>query len=505
MVQDTLLLRFRGEPLREFPIRGSVAVGRGAYCDVVVHDADVPLLAGRFFRRDGGVYFEGVATRARPIGIGMGVSFGAYELVRVRTTSKAPDRSTHPMTVPDLETRLSVLVGEGPGATVHPLDLPLTVGSHPECDLRLLDKTVSRQHCVIEPCPLGGAIVRDLESRNGTWVEARRISKVKLGAGAMIHVGRTALRLVARGDRGDGREQFVAASPRMLGTLAEVERYAALEWPVLVLGETGAGKEGIARALHDRGPRRSQPFVALNAGALTASLVESELFGHDRGAFSGAVEQHRGVFEQAHGGTLFLDEVGELPLALQARLLRVLETWRVRRVGSETERHVDVRLVCATHRDLRAMTALGTFRTDLLFRLLRLVIVVPPLRERPEDIEPLVAHFLDLAGAQLGRRELSEDAMRLLHGHPWPGNVRSLRNVVMQAAALSSGPTVSCAEVRKAFDRILGPKWRPEIPAQLYQVLDRHQGNLSAAARSLGIPRSTFRDRLRAEAEDQVG
>ncbi|MCA9530874.1 MAG: sigma-54-dependent Fis family transcriptional regulator, partial [Myxococcales bacterium] len=250
------------------------------------------------------------------------------------------------------------------------------------------------------------------------------------------------------------REGFIAASPQMRAVARDVERFAALRWPVLIGGETGAGKEVIARALHDWSPRARGPWVAVNAGALPETLVDAALFGHERGAFTGAVGARRGAFEQASGGTLFLDEVGEMHLDLQARLLRVLERWEVRRLGAETTRPVDVRLVCATHRDLRREVARGRFREDLFYRLCQLPLHVPPLRERPDDLVALAQRFVDEIRPEVGARELTLAALRRLCEHPFPGNVRELRAVVRLAALEAGARTVSAAAVDHALARI---------------------------------------------------
>jgi DNA-binding NtrC family response regulator len=283
----------------------------------------------------------------------------------------------------------------------------------------------------------------------------------------------------------------------MLQVLAEVQRMAALAWPVLVVGESGTGKEGIAFALHDRGPRSERAFVAVNAGGLPRELVESELFGHERGAFTGAAGHHRGVFEQANNGSLFLDEIGELPLELQARLLRVLETGEIRRVGAERTIAVDVRLVCATHRDLRAMVADGSFRQDLYYRIARLVLEVPALRARREDIPALAHHFLKQVASEVGGRELTAEALTRLLAYDWPGNARELRNVLCFAAA-SSGPYVEAGDIERALQR-LGDVGLNRLPASetCRLTVAQYGGNKAAAARALGIPRTTLRDRLR--------
>ncbi len=501
---DAIVLSYRGEPLREFVLgHRPLDVGRGSFCDIVVHDPDVAERVGCVLRWQGAPAFEHEGGERHALALGQPLAIGAnHSICRVR--SEAPTvlvGRTEPLGLPDPErVPLSVLVGTGAEARRVPLDRAITVGAHESNDLVLRDRAVSSRHCRFEPGPRG-VVLRDLGSRNGTWVDGRRVMSVELGAGAAIRVGRTDLHLVPRGRCGDARSGgMVAASKPMLHVLGEVERFSRLSWPLLVTGESGVGKEGIARALHERGPRAGGPFVALNAGGLAPGVVESELFGHAKGAFTGAASARRGVFEMAHRGTLFLDEIGELPLELQARLLRVLETWEVRPVGSETSRRVDVRLVCATHRDLRSRVAEGAFREDLFYRINRLNIEVPPLRRRPDDVAPLVRHFLKLAGNEIGERELSDDALRLLFAHGWPGNVRELRNVVLVAAALSPARCISVVDLREAFRRVSGAV--PELDSQgipLAEIVARYDGNITAAARALGMARSTLRDRLRRE------
>jgi DNA-binding NtrC family response regulator len=242
--------------------------------------------------------------------------------------------------------------------------------------------------------------------------------------------------------------------------------------------------------------------VPLNGGGLPRELIESELFGHERGAFTGAVQAHRGAFEQAHGGTLFLDEVAELPPDLQTRLL-VLETWHVRRVGSEAARRVDVRLVCATHTDLRAMVEEGRFRSDLYYRVHRLVVEVPPLRVRPDDITFLAQHFLCQMQPEVGERRLDPQALERLHGYAWPGNVRELRNVLELAAVDCDGAVIDLAAVERSLRRISEPCAHRPSPDSLREALEQYGGNMSAAARALGIPRSTLRDRLNSDSASE--
>ncbi|MCS6797355.1 MAG: sigma 54-interacting transcriptional regulator [Myxococcota bacterium] len=503
---DALLLRYQGNPIREFPIGDRVLeIGSGSCADVVVHDRSVPARALVVWREQGLVRIEDVRgerrSGSRPWPVGERVRLGTFEVERVADVAPSPARTpcTEPLIAPSLAREpLAVVVGRGAEARRRRLDgRPTWVGTAPDNDLVLVDPTVSARHCRFEMLE-GAWIVRDLGSRNGTWVDGVRISVARIGAGTRLRVGRTDLWIVPRGEPGDARATgLVAVSPAMLELLGEVERLARYRWPVLVLGESGAGKEGIARALHDRGPRASGPFVAVNAGGLPRELVESELFGHERGAFTGAVAARRGAFEQADGGTLFLDEIGELSIEMQSRLLRVIETGEVRRVGAEATRRVDVRLVCATHRDVAAMVASGGFRRDLYYRIAHEVVRVPPLRERPEDVVPLAEHFLLQIQAEVGRRVLAPQARERLRAHRWPGNVRELRNVVCAAAGAAASEVVEAIDVERALARVasLGEPPRPE---QLWQrTVERCGGNVSKAARALGLPRSTLRDRLR--------
>jgi len=508
---DALTLCYRDEPLRDFVLGSSpLEVGRGPGCDIVVHDATVAERELLVERRGAEVRVWDLTggegrRRSRPLPVGDAVRLGSnHSIVRVADVPTRPRRApglaeTQPVTQPGAATGpLVMLIGHGSDARrVAFGEWPVRVGSAQDNDVVLTDRTVSARHCRI--APMGGdLLVRDLGSRNGTWVDGVRVLQARVGAGAHVRLGRTDLRVVARGSHGDARSTgLVAASNAMLEVLGDVERLARLSWPVLVTGESGSGKEGVARALHTRGPRADGPFVAINAGGLPRDLVEAELFGHERGAFTGASGSRKGVFEQADGGTLFLDEIGELPLDVQARLLRVLESWRVRRIGSESPVPVDVRLVCATHRDLRRMVASGTFRRDLYYRVARLALDVPPLRERPEDVCALADHFLRQARAEVGERSLSTDAVGRLLAHAWPGNARELRNVVCAAAAATPARRVEAVDVERAIVRLGGEAAAAVTGPRLHAIVEAHRGNMSAAARTLGIPRSTLRDRLK--------
>src|SRR6476619_697475 len=250
-----------------------------------------------------------------------------------------------------------------------------------------------------------------------------------------------------------GKHDIVQSGEAMRRVMAQVDRVAASEARVCILGETGTGKELIARALHDRSGRRNAPFVTLNCAAVPGELIESELFGHEKGSFTGAASRHNGKFEQANRGTLFLDEIGDMPILMQAKLLRVLEEGEVERIGSDKPTKVDVRVVVATHRNLESLVREGKFRQDLFHRIYVFPIVLPPLRERPEDIPALAAHFAAQIVKQNNWKEItfSPEALQALQAHSWPGNIRELRNVVERLLLFAEGDTVTPATVQAAL------------------------------------------------------
>jgi len=433
----------------------------------------------------------------RPISLGAGYQLRSSAEGSV--PGEAEEGFTDSVPLPELRSQsLALWIGTGPERVRRRVGMrPISVGTAQDNDLVLKDRAVSRYHCRFEPLP-GGCLVRDLESRNGTWLAGLRVGVARVPVGARLRLGRTEIRLEAESIEAVA-DNLVARSPAMINSLAEARRFAPLLWPVLIRGETGSGKEGLARFVHAAG--RGGPLVVANAGGLPDQLLESELFGHERGAFTGAERVHRGYFERASGGTLFLDEVGELSLRSQAQLLRVLETWRICRVGGEQEIPVDVRLICATHRDLRALVEEGRFRLDLYYRIARLVLEVPPLRSRPKDVIALAEHFLAQLRPELGPRRLGRDVRPLLLHHTWPGNVRELRNVIGVAATRCSDGVVDASALLPALRQSPG---EPDVEASyghVAEIVASYDGNVSAAARALGVPRSTLRGRLKLAAE----
>ena len=304
-----------------------------------------------------------------------------------------------------------------------------------------------------------------------------------------------------------GFDEMVGTSPALARVLAQVEQVAPTDAAVLLLGETGTGKELVARAIHDRSRRRDRPLVTVNCAALPATLVESELFGYEKGAFTGALQRTIGRFEVAHGGTLFLDEIGELPLDVQAKLLRVLQTGQFERLGAARTLQADVRLVAATNRDLEREVREGRFRKDLYYRLSVFPIALPPLRERREDVPLLVWHFIERRQADLGRavKRVPERLMRAFSAHDWPGNVRELENVVERALILTSGATLAADPAFLEAAPVVSPVGprasladaeRAHIKAVLEECGWRISGKGNAAER-LGLKRSTLQFRMK--------
>jgi hypothetical protein len=373
----------------------------------------------------------------------------------------------------------------------------IILGSARHADLRVSDPSVSGRHARIAATD-AGILVEDLGSKNGLFVGGARVGRATLsGAGCGFVAGcttvtlRHALEVEAVSDTEGPIEGIVGCSAPMRRLAQEVRRVARLRRPVLVHGESGSGKELVAQALH-RLSGRAGSFVPLNAGTIAESLADAELFGHRRGSFTGAVSTRRGAFEEAHQGTLFLDEVADLPLAVQVKLLRVVEDGVVRAVGGGDPVAVDVRLVTATWADLHARAVEGRFRADLLHRVSALVIEVPPLRERLSDLPLLCEAFLTAMAPELGEKRLTAAARGMLSAYRFPGNVRELWSILYRAAAAAPGPVVDTGHVGlSVMQRSPDPRrlCRPEAHA----LLERHGGNVSAAARAAGVPRSTFR------------
>ena len=359
----------------------------------------------------------------------------------------------------------------------------------------LTDATVSRRHAEITRTQ-EGLVLRDLGSTNGTYLGQVRIKEVYLGENRSFRVGKTDLEFALLDEvidivptRETRFENIVGQSVAMRECFAVLDRVARTELTVMVTGETGSGKELVSRAIHMRSQRKSGPFVVFDCGAVARNLIESELFGHERGAFTGATAQKPGLVEAAAGGTLFIDEVGDIPLGAQVKLLRLLETGTFRRVGSTELRHADIRVVSATHRDLPAMIASGQFRADLYYRISTFPIRLPPLRERVGDVPLLIDALLTRLAP--GKRVRAEaDALARLAAHEFPGNVRELRNLLERALLLGDGRALRLADVQSALALDSAP------PAA--EVATAHSQGRAAEARAQGISVRTLYRRLAA-------
>ncbi|ACY19175.1 sigma 54-interacting transcriptional regulator [Haliangium ochraceum] len=405
---------------------------------------------------------------------------------------------------------LDVVEGADSGNHWESLTERCTIGAHPSCDLVLEDPTVSRFHCEIL---IGdrGASVRDLGSSNGTIIDGVRVSEGFLKRGSLLRLGRTMMRFQYMGRRNrialSDRQDFgilVGKAVVMRAMFAVLERAAKTDITILLEGETGTGKSAAARSLHMESPRKDGSFVMIDCGSIPGNLLESELFGHVKGAFTGADAERVGAFEEASGGTIFLDEIGELPLELQTKLLSVLENRHIRRVGANAQRPIDVRVIAATNRDLRAEVNAGRFREDLYYRIAVVQIKLPPLRQRLDDLPALAEMLLKRMGIdeQRTREIITPEFVANLRSAAWPGNIRELRNYLEQylvfddvmitnagaaplegASSLDIDATIPFSEARQQmlnnFERLY-----------VSELLRLHDGKVSQAAAEAGIDRT---------------
>ena len=429
-----------------------------------------------------------------------------------------PSQSSH---FPVRTLRVEVVEGPDAGKRVTSGADRLSIGTATGNDFVLTDATVSRFHVELRASGTG-ALVRDLGSTNGTLSGPIRLEQATVPPGTVLKLGRTRVRVddgetvrVELHDT-DRLGDLHGRSPAIRRVMARVAKAAPSEGAVLVLGESGTGKEVVSRTIHDLSPRSTGPFATVDCGAIVPSLVSSELFGHERGAFTGADRRYAGAFERANGGTVFLDEIAELPSAVQTTLLGVLERRRFRRVGGSEELSVDVRVVAATNRDLRDAVNNGAFRLDLYYRLAVVVIEIPPLRERAEDVPILLEHFLRENDAAERMNELFPAAtIEALSRLPWPGNIRELRNLVESTLAMGEMPAVAPAAIGAQEEAPSGTEdpigRRLEAPYSqargevieeferryLVRLMERAGGNVSRASREAAMNRSHLIELLR--------
>ena len=499
--------------------RTETYVGSAGDCDVVLGELpDVAAVlvdrgAGRFkVRAIGDARILRNHTPIDPEGddveAGDALSFGAHTVhLAIRDDEFATAGATKVAAQTETDAAAARLTHAGEQLEL-PKGVPFNIGSQDDNDLVIDDGFMSGYHARIT-CDGGRWTLTDLESTNGTQVNGLRVGEMELPSPATIQIGQATLTFetVSTGadvPAGGPVAGMIGHSEKMEKVFKLVGRLAGVQAPVLVTGGSGSGKELVARALHDQSDRATHNFLAINCGALAASIIEAELFGHVKGAFTGAMSDKKGAFEATQNGTLFLDEIGEMPLDLQPKLLRVLESGTVRRVGGTSEITVNTRIVAATHRNLHELVEMGEFREDLFHRLYVLTIPIPALHDRKDDILPLARHFL--ATQATGRHlRLSRAAEAKLNAYHWPGNVRELRNTILRAVLLTDGDTIEptdlelsehafptsnsiASRVRKVDD---------EERERIIKVLEDSGNNGAEAARILGLSKSTFHDRLK--------
>lgn len=414
--------------------------------------------------------------------------------------------------------RLDVVSGPGEGTCVVSERERIRIGADESCLLTIDDPTISREHAEVQFTDRGYLLV-DLDSTNGTTLDGKRIERAYLSPGSTIGIGSTVItfsqvdeEIRVEVDETGELGEMIGESTQMRQLFGLIRKIAPMDVTLLITGETGTGKDLVSRAVHELSDRRKKPFVVLDCAAIPPNLIESEIFGHEKGSFTGADRARIGAFERADGGTIFLDELGELRLDLQPRLLRVLETREVRRVGGEKVRRVDVRVLAATNRDLGKEIQAGNFREDLFFRLSVINIALPSLRERRDDIPVLAERFLNdpTVVARHGRKVFSEAAMNLLVTYDWPGNIRELLNLVQQMVTLFDGDVIgvdalpprfstgeqsgspmlldSGVSFKEAKESLLSNFEREYIS----NILRACDGNISEAARRSGLHRKSI-------------
>ncbi|MCC6276367.1 MAG: sigma 54-interacting transcriptional regulator [Oligoflexia bacterium] len=400
------------------------------------------------------------------------------------------------------------------GGSPTPVEGVVTIGRDPTTLICISDPTLSLFHCQIEKRPFG-FFIRDLKSRNGTFLNGSRVTEAQLLEDARIQVGNSEFSFRSLKPPEEVQDLPVQSkNPVLLSQLRSIQFVANSDMPVLIQGESGSGKEVMARLIHDQSLRSKGPYITVNCSALTESLVESELFGHMRGSFTGATSDRKGAFEAAKGGTLFLDEIGDLPINLQPKLLRALENKEIRPVGSDRIVRTDVRIITATHKNLESLVAEGLFRADLFYRIHVIRLRIPSLRERMEDFEDLLYQF-----CREMRVRFSVSAIENLKKHTWPGNIRELKNVVARAKALFGNRSIQLEHLNDIVDRPIlntppaqGPVFSSgspvlkELERELIKArLRANGGNQRRTAFDLGIPKSTLHDRIKAYQIDVKG
>jgi len=528
-----ITLQRAGKRLMKEPIGSSpVTIGRSAENTLRLLDPDISRNHCRIEWRDGalcatdlstnGMLVNGELVKDAEIAAGDRISIGPWTLtidskidaVPMKTLVSEP-HSTRVLAYDPVRRKLAtqrmeVIVNSPEQSTLRKrlAKTEITIGHHGSCDVAVADPYVSRRHCKLTVHD-GRIRLIDLASTNGVFVGDTRVNQVSMDSHGAFRIGRSTVhyRLITeteevRPSKETRLGEMVGVSRQMREIFDLITRVATTDAAVVVSGESGTGKELVARELHRLSNRKERPFIAVNCGSIPATIIESQLFGHERGAFTGAVERASGYFEQARGGTLFLDEIGEMELALQTRLLRVLETKAVRRVGGQEDIPVDFRLVCATNKNLSRMVREGRFREDLLFRILVIPIELPPLRERPEDTLVLARNFLAEIASEGRSPSLTDAALEAIAAHGWPGNVRELKNTIERTLIMCDHDIIEARDIRfapvgqtSAGSNSDGLKEMER--AHLEDALKGCGGNITLAAKKLGIARTTLQSKIK--------
>ncbi|HEX8433666.1 sigma 54-interacting transcriptional regulator [Archangium sp.] len=523
----------RGEEVLRVGLgRERMVLGRGERSDVVIPDPEVSRqqvalsfdgehctledLSGK------GTLVAGTSTRKGVLADGADIALGQWRAVFRLHGGGQAEGPTEVGARTELQPRDStarwqpaqVRIKQGADETVHKLSGDsFTLGKDPSCDLVVQDPFISGRHLKVTRRDDLFHVV-DTNSTNGTWMGSVRVFEVEVGLPTTLRVGQTDVILepLTPARKELSFHGIIGNDPSVRQLNELIERVAPSSASVAILGESGTGKELVARALHDCSQRADRPFIPVNCAAISKELIESELFGHEKGSFTGAANARKGAFEEADGGTLFLDEIGELPVDLQAKLLRALESGEIKRVGASRPSHVDVRVVAATNRELLAQAREGRFREDLYYRLCVVPLHLPPLRNRRGDILALAEHFLRTYSPRGQTVRLAPGAVERLQQHSWPGNIRELRNVVHRALLLRKGASIEATDL--TFDQEVNRDTGvlvPEMPQgmtleQMLLRLERQivetalrrcNNNRERVARELGIARSTLFKRLK--------
>lgn len=537
---NNLIIYRNEQAILRYPLdQNKTVIGRSFECDIPLEDLSISrkhcsivYLEGGYNVIDhsiNGIYSNGERiVNSLILSFGQKVEFGEYSFALYEENDSAKtttiNQNFHPTQIANYSqstneitvAKLTLQIRRA-GATIsqHTFDsFPISIGSAISNSITIDDdQYLSRNHCKIEITDDGTLLLNDLASCNGTYFESKKVSRQIIPDEGEIKIGET----IVKYRRANQKEKIEASKLERLGDMLGVSRHmrevfalitrvAPSNANILVTAETGCGKELVARALHKNSGRSAFSMVALNCGALPANIIESELFGHERGAFTGANNLHKGAFEQASGGTLFLDEIGEMPLDLQTRLLRVLETRTVRRVGGNQDIPVNCRIVAATNRDLATQVAEKEFREDLYYRLYIIPIVIVPLRERPDDTRMLINHFLNTFTAPGRKLELHPLALRKLLEHSWPGNIRELRNTIERTVITVQENIIKFEDIKfvptansikekidlTASDKPNALDIRERERQLVLSVLHETGGNISHASRHLGVSRSTL-------------